>query len=458
MEWINRYVLGTAVPWLLMVCGLFFLIRLRFFYLRHPIATARLLLGRNREERRASFRSLSLALAGTLGVGNIVGVAGAIVMGGAGAIFWMWVSAFFAMALKYAEILLAMRYRHYDEEGRPHGSAMDYIRAGFRKRGLPVLGGFLASVFALLCLGNALSMGSLLQVSAVASALEGAFEIPRLLTGIVLALVALWLIRGGSEGMMRITEKMVPLMTLGYLILSAAVLILRSEAIPRAFFRIFEDAFSPVAAAGGVGGFLLSRGVRFGTMRGLISNEAGCGTAPAAHATAIGVSPVRQGIMGIFEVFADTVVLCTLTALVILVGVGETGAVGEDFMGITLGAYRAVLGQPAAYFMAAAVLFFGFATVICWAHYGMESVSFLTEARWAKRGFGVIYGGSVLAGAVVSAAPIWQITDLAVGGMTLINLLTLMMMNREVREETMEWVKDAFLEPFEKGSNPPIKM
>jgi AGCS family alanine or glycine:cation symporter len=226
-------------------------------------------------------------------------------------------------------------------------------------------------------------------------------------------------------------------MTLGYLVLSVAVLILRRNEIPWALGRIVSDALSPEAGFGGLGGFLLSRGVRFGTMRGLISNEAGCGTAPTAHATAEGVSPARQGVMGILEVFFDTVVLCTVTALVILLGEGVPYADGRSFLAVTLNAYEAVLGSWASSFMALAVLLFGLATVICWAHYGCESTRFLSEKPFARRCFGIVYLLSVLLGAVVTSDGVWQITDLAVGAMTLINLIAILSMNRSVRDETL---------------------
>lgn len=436
MARLSEILLGGVVPTALILSGAYFLIRLRFFYLIHPRRAWGLLGGRDRAERRASLRSLSLALAGTLGVGNIVGVAGAIVMGGAGAIFWMWISAFFAMTLKYAEIVLAMRTRRFDGEGNPHGSAMNYIRAAFRERGFPIVGGLLAAIFAALCVVNALTMGSLLQVEAVSSALGDSFGIPRIWIGLGLSLLTLWCIRGGSHGMMRLTERLVPLMSIGYVILSVAVLIIRADALPGAFREIFEDALRPSSAVGGIGGFLTSRSVRYGTMRGLISNEAGCGTAPMAHATAVGGTPVRQGLMGVLEVFVDTLLLCTLTALVILVSPSEAGAIGSDFMRVTLSAYEAVLGTSATYFMSLAVLLFGFATVVCWAHYGLESVTYFSSLRKMKILFGAIYLGAVLWGSVADAEPIWQITDLAIGGMTLINLTALLLLNHRVEEET----------------------
>lgn len=443
-EWINRYLFGTAVPCLLVACGIFFYGKLRGFPFRYPKKVWESFFGRHsREERASSRRALRLALAGTLGVGNLVGVSAAIAMGGAGAVFWMWLSAFFAMVLKYAEIVLALRHRRGDRFGVMHGSAMCYIQDGLTERGFPRLGRWVSAVFALLCLANALSMGSMIQVHAVSEAMTGVFRIPATVTGCVLGAACALIVRRGSEGILRFSDRLVPVMTAGYLILSAAVLVLRRERIVSAFAQIFTDALTPNSAVGGVSGFLLSRSLRFGSMRGLISNEAGVGTAPMAHATAKTAFPARQGLMGILEVWVDTMVLCTVTALVVLVGLEEGAWSGDNFMMMTISAYTAVLGEFSACFMAVAVLCFGFATVICWAHYGAESVSFLSKKTGWRRLFACVYVASVAVGAVFRSSQIWQAADLAVGAMTLINVVMLWLMNREVREET-----DRFLELF----------
>ena len=436
LETVNRYILGATVPILLIGCGLFFFLYLRGAPLLCPRAALRALGGEERGGRRESLRAVCLALAGTLGVGNLAGVAGAIALGGAGAVFWMLLSALFAMILKYAEIVLAMRHRRFDEGGMPHGSAMYYIKDGFSRRGFPRVGRWLASVFALLCLCNSLCMGNALQVSAVCRSVEGVFGIPPLWIGILFGLCVLAVVLRGSRGVLGFCTALVPLMTLFYLILALAVLILRAGEIPRACEAILSDAFSAEAMAGGVGGFFLSRGVRFGTMRGLISNEAGCGTAPTAHASAEGISPAGQGVMGMVEVLVDTVLLCTLTALVILLGLGEQGIVGESYMMVTVSAFSSVLGEGAAYFLAISTLCFGFATVLCWAHYGRECLLFLSEKGKGQSLFLLLYVLAILWGALFDSELIWQTADLAIGCMTLINLSVLLMMRREIAEET----------------------
>lgn len=434
-------ILLSVLPAMLLAAGLFYLFRLRWFYVLHPIRCIRLLFGYRSEDGISPFRALTVALAGTLGVGNIVGVAAALYYGGPGAVLWMLISALVAMVLKYAEITLAIRHRRYTPDGQPTGGAPYYVCDGLTRAGLPRLGGFLAAVFALLCLINAVTMGSLLQVNAVAGALEEGFSAPPLLTGIGVAALAVAAVRGGAARIAAWTEKLVPLMTVGFLVICIALLILRRQRIPNALAAIWSDALSPATVGGGIGGFLVSRGLRFGVMRGLISNEAGCGTAPMAHATAHVDLPARQGLFGLVEVFVDTVLLCFVTALCILVSDSGPNACGEDTVRTAQTAFSSVLGTWAGWFFAAAMLLFGVATVLCWAHYGGTCVRYLgrkssAAGRWWTRLYTVALVASVALGAVVAPAAAWTLADMAVALMTLLNLVALLFMNREVREET----------------------
>ena len=460
LGWINQYFFGVSVPLLLLAAGGFYWGRLRFFSWR-KVKRIFCALRRDRRENQGgknSFRALMLALAGTLGVGNIVGVSAAIAMGGFGAVFWLWVSASFAMILKYAEVVLAMRHRRFDEGGRPYGGAPYYIRDIFASAGLRKAGAALGGVFALLCALNAITMGGMIQASAAAEAAEEMLGISPMTVGGVLAFIAFFVIRKGSEGAMRVTGVLVPLMTVGYFVLSAAVLILCADAIPSAFAKIFAGAFTPEAGVGGIGGFLFSRSVRFGTMRGLISNEAGCGTAPTAHATSDEKSPARQGLLGILEVFVDTHILCTLTALVVIVSWGDAVARSGSFMKMTLAAYSAVLGRGAEIFMAIAITLFGFATILCWGHYGKESIRYLSSKKWAEKSFLLCYTASVILGACATAELIWGLADFAIGAMTIVNGIVLLLASREVKEETELWLPpyyESFRPPFSKGGTSP---
>ncbi|MBE6667556.1 MAG: sodium:alanine symporter family protein [Ruminococcaceae bacterium] len=426
LEWVNAYLLGTAVPVMLIAVGIYFGFALKWFHILHPIRTASVALGGG---GRSAFKALCLALAGTLGVGNIVGVAAALTMGGSGAVFWMWVSAFFAMILKYAETVLTIRHRRIGKGGEPEGAAMYYIEDCFERRRKK--GKLLAVGFAFLLVLNALTMGSVIQIGAVADAMLSAFSVPKLLCSSIIAAVTLILMCRGRESVMGATEKIVPLMTLGYFIISVWALILRAERIPSAFADIFEGAFSGRAVAGGAVGFLANKALRFGAMRGLISNEAGCGTSPMAHSEADCDGAV-QGVFGIFEVFVDTIILCTVTALVILV---SNVSLDGEFMAITIGAYSDILGSGAGLFLAIGVLFFGFATVLCWSQYGIRGGEYLL-GKSGKRLFVFLYTAAMAVSGYFCGDTVWQIADLSIGGMTVINICVLILMSKEIKEES----------------------
>ncbi len=433
ISFLNKYVFGVGVPVLLVVVGLFYCVRLKFFHFLHPVRIIESLCSGEKGKGVSSLKALTLALAGTLGVGNMVGVASAIALGGFGAIFWMWVSALVAMVLKYAEIVLAMRYRKFDKSGRPYGGAMYYIKACFKNGRAGVV---ISAVFALFCVFNAISMGSMIQVNAAANAVRGAFSVPPLVVGVAFALIAFWAIKRGSSGVLGFTDKLVPLMTVGFVALSVAVICKRPTETVQAFGLIFKEAFNLKSGVGGITGFLLSGALRYGTMRGILSNEAGCGTAPAAHAVSHCDVPAKQGAWGIFEVFVDTILLCTLTAIVIIIGYDSAMAEQGNYMMMTLNAYRSVLGEAAGYFIAASVMLFGLATVLCWGYYGLESVKYLSSKRSVCLAFTLVYSASALVGSVLSNSIIWEAADLAIGVMSFINLAVLLLMNAEVKRET----------------------
>lgn len=387
------------------------------------------------------FRALMLALAGTLGVGNIVGVANAVWIGGAGAVFWMWVSALVAMILKYAEILLAVTHRRETRRGYVGGAyyyIKDYFEAHKRFRTAVVVSG----IFAILMIVDALSMGCMIQVNAVRMAFEGVARVPAWVTGAVLLLLTLPVIVRGTKGISALTEYLVPIMTAGYIILSIAVLILRRDALGDAFGSILRGAFSVESVGGGVIGFLTSRALRTGTMRGLLSNEAGCGTAPTAHASASTESPASQGVWGIVEVFVDTILLCTATALVILVSFPEVEFFGGDGVMMTIRAYSVVLGGWSEWFFCAAILCFGYATLLCWANYGLESLLFLSRKRRWQWLYFFSFGVCILAGAFSAPDRVWDVADFAIASLTAINLLMLILFRKEIRKETQKWLEN----------------
>ena len=427
---------------MLLGVGLFFSFKLGFFYLRHPIKSMKIMLEPEKQGGISPFRAVALALAGTLGVGNIAGVASSIAIGGYGSVFWMWVSALVAMILKYAEIVLAMLHRRIDlESGEYFGGAPYYIRDLFISRGKAGFGKALSALFAFLCIVNSITMGCVIQSNAAASSFAGVFGVSDTLVGAIVALLCLFVIVGNARWVSGFCEKTVPIMTLGYILISAAVISARWSGVGDAFRVIFEDAFTLDSAAGGIFGYLLSTKLRAGTMRGLMSNEAGCGTAPTAHASSATKRPGKQGLWGIFEVFVDTVLLCTLTALVIILAGDGVMNYAENPMMMAIKAYSSVLGGWSEVCMCVAVLFFAFATMVCWAHYGKESLRYLTEKKWAASLYVVIFCVFIFWGAVSAPALAWLFADLSLGVMTLINLPVLCAMRGEVKCETEKLFK-----------------
>lgn len=438
---INAALSGILVPIALSAAGIFLAIKLRFFHLLKPLAVLRALASSGEGGGVSSAKAVALALAGTLGVGNIVGVASAIHLGGFGAVFWMWISALVAMLVKYAEITLAMRYRTRLADGGYEGSAMRYIAAFFSSRGMKRVGRAAAGVFASLFLLCALTMGSMLQSGAVADAISGTLGLPKLYVGLCLATLTFFAIRQGTGGLTKITGALVPLMSVGYVALSLAVIIKNRADLGDAFSLIFRSAFDIRATAAGLGGSAFLAALRYGFMRGLVSNEAGCGTAPTAHAIANCRIPAKQGAWGIFEVFADTILLCTMTALVLILEYPAAAKAGGNYMLMTLEAFSASLGSYAAYFLAAAVTCFGLATVLCWSHYGLSAARFLSptkKPRATRNRFALAFCAATVLGAVVSGETAWLLSDLAMASMTLINLAAVVALWREVKEETTQ--------------------
>lgn len=427
------FLTGGGIPVLLTAAALFFIFYLRGLPFLRPRAMFRALTEKQ-PGGTSPFRALTQALAGTLGVGNIVGVANALAIGGAGALFWMWVSALLAMILKYAEILLAVRYRETLSDGSHTGGAIYYIRRAFGRSAK--CGGIVAALFAGFMILNSFTMGCVIQVNAVSSAFSGVLGIPVWITATILVLLTAPVIFRGSRGISALTEYLVPIMSLGFLILSVTVLILRREALPAAIGSVFSEAFSPKSAAGGILGFLTSRALRTGTMRGLLSNEAGCGTAPTAHAGANTSSPAAQGVWGILEVFVDTVLLCSLTAFVILVNVPAASEYAQTPVMMTVAAFAASLGSGAGWFLSAAIFCFGYATVICWADYGASALWSIKRSEKLKTAYTVAFLVCIPLGCAIAPGMIWSVSDFAITALTSINLLALFLLRRQIREET----------------------
>ena len=440
MEIINKYLSGTLVPIALFVCSVFFFIILRGRPIINPIVIIKSFFIKRKGNGTSPIRAVIFALAGTLGVGNIVGVASAIALGGAGAVFWMWISAFFAMILKYSEVVLAVLHRR-SRNGENYGGAMYYMKDYFRSRKKNFIGIIYSFVFSALCLANGFTMGSIIQSNAIAQSFNASFEITPILVGIMLSILCIIVFLFNGKKVFSLCEKLVPFVSALYILMSFAVIFRSCEKVPSVVAEIFRGAFSTSAISGGGMGFLISNALRYGTIRGLFSNEAGCGTSPIAHATSNSDSPCEQGFLGIVEVFIDTIIVCTLTAFVILLNKDIAVGFFDNPMLMVYSAFSVSLGNISGVLLSISVFLFAFATIVCWGYYGKECVYFIGKGNAKEKIYYLLYIFTVFIGSYISLDMIWQIADFAVGAMTLMNLFILSKMSREIRQETVMYFK-----------------
>lgn len=417
LEFLNRYLCGIILPVMLILVGIYFAFKLKWFYILHPIKAFK-------EMLRGGFKSLSLALAGTLGVGNIVGVASALISGGAGAIFWMWVSAFIAMSLKYCEVCLAMKYRKVNNCGEYYGGAPYYIYDGLKKKTKNKFAKVFSIFFALLCVLNSLTTGNLVQINAVSNLTD----FPKLYVGIVFSVLILVIILGGLKRISAFTSILIPILSVFYVVLSVYIIFSNICEIPSVFALIFKEAFKVRCAISGFCGYGIMSAIRFGVSRGLLSNEAGCGTSPTAHASTSISDAHSQGCLGIFEVFVDTILLCTLTAIVILL----YGKSNNNSMSLVINAYEFFAFDIGKYGIIVSSLLFALATIACQYYYGIESLGYITKKSFAKSLFTVIFCVVIIIGAIIPMSLMWQISDLALCLMTIFNLICLIALKNEI--------------------------
>lgn len=438
LEKINSFVWGIPALIGILGVGLYLTVRTNFAQLRFFPQAIRdfcsRFSGKDRlSEDNSSFQALCTALAATVGTGNLAGVAGAIALGGPGSIFWMWVCAFFGMVTKFAEATLAVRYRKKSPSGEYIGGPMVIIEQGLGKSWRWL--GMLYSFFALIAsfgVGNAAQVNAVIGgVNGVISAFGGApSKAMNFFVAGILAVVICMMLLGGAKRIGQVAERLIPFASLGYLFLCFAVLIGRFQAIPGAIGAIFAGAFSPRALTGGVvGSFFVA--LRVGAARGVFTNEAGMGTASIAHAGANVVHPVEQGLMGIIEVFLDTIVICTMTALVILCS-GVEVPYGEDTgILLTTQAFSRVLGDWVSVPIAVALILFALATVVGWGLYGIRSAQYLFGER-SRRVFAVLQGIVVLASAFAGTGAVWLLAETVNGLMAIPNLIVLTALTPEL--------------------------
>ena len=424
-SWVNGIVWGPPFMALLAGTGLYLTARLGFFQFTHLRFAWRRTFGRmfrreaDNDGAITSFQAVASAMAGTIGVGNIAGVATAIALGGPGAVFWMWMIALLGMATKLAEATLGLKFRHVDADGRVSGGVFYYIEKGLGSKWR-----WLALLYAFFAGFAAFGIGNMVQSNTVAQSMIDGFGIPTWVTGLVLVVLVGAVTLGGIKRIAATAELIVPFMAVAYVAASLVVLALYAEAIPGAFMSIFDHAFSPAQAAGGFAGATVAEAIRYGVARGIFSNEAGLGSSSIVHAQARN-TPFGQGLWGVWEVFIDTLVICTMTALVILVtGVMESGANGAA---LTSSAFASAMPGIGSYVVIIAIGFFAYSTMLTWNFYGEKSWEYLFGAKVILP-YRLIFLGFLYVGAVGGLELIWNVADTLNGLMAAPNLVALILL------------------------------
>ena len=459
---INEEVWGWPALVLLAFVGILMTVLTKFFqithfgyWMKHTIGAIfgdKHVRSHTKDKTISQFQSLCTALAATVGTGNIVGVAGAIALGGPGAVFWMWVIAFFGMMTNYSENVLGILYRRKNKDGEWSGGAMYYLRDGLgAKKNCKKIGAILAVLFSCFCLLASFGIGNMSQVNAMVSNVRHTVKIPRLAIGIFLFVAVGLVVVGGIKRIARITEKLVPTMVILFLLGTFVIIGMNIDEIPAVFESIFKGAFNLKSAAGGTVGSGIALAMEWGMKRGVFSNEAGLGSSVMVHSSSNVKEPVRQGMWGIFEVFADTIIVCTLTALTILSSgtvnldtglLTEKGAeVGKD--ALMSYAFEQHFGKPGSVFIALAILLFAYSTVLGWSHYGTKAFEYLfgTSKIMIYR---IIFVVIVLAGSMLEAQLAWDISDTFNGLMMLPNLIGVLVLSPQVMACTKNYVDRKF--------------
>ena len=446
---INDFIWGVPAMICIIGVGLYLSVRTRFLQIRKFGYAIQTTIGRMFRKKEASdgaltpFQAVCTALAATVGTGNIAGVAGAIAIGGPGAVFWMWISAILGMCTKFFEVTLAVHFRERNAEGDLVGGPMYYIKNGLGKNWR-----WWAYLFAGFGVLTVIGTGNATQVNTITTAIDSALlnyhvistdtvPVMNWIIGIAITFLVGLILLGGVKRIGQVTERLVPFMAVLYIVLALGVVVFHFQNIPAVFASIFEGAFHPSAVTGGViGSFFLS--MKKGVSRGIFSNEAGLGTGSIAHACADTRKPVKQGLFGIFEVFADTIVICTLTALVILcsgVSVPYGEAAGAE---LTIAGFTATYGNWVSIFTAVAMCCFAFSTILGWGLYGARCIEFLFDAKVIKP-FMVAYSLVAILGATVELGLLWSIAETFNGLMAIPNLIAVFLLSGTVVKMTKEY-------------------
>ena len=434
---ISGFVWGPYMLVLLVGTGIYLTFGVKWLTIRKiGYAFKMLMKGRDKAKQEGEgeitpFQALMTSLSATIGTGNIAGVATAIFLGGPGAVFWMWVTAVFGMATKFGEACLAVRFRETMPDGSYVGGPMYYIKNGMGKNWYWL--GFLFALFAAIA---AFGIGNTVQSNSVARAVERAFAIPYWATGIILAGLTFAVIIGGLKRIAEVTERIVPFMGIIYVLGAIVIILANVSELGSAIGMIFSDAFSGTAAAGGFTGAAIAQAMRFGVARGVFSNEAGLGSAPIAHAAAKTTSPVRQGIIGMLGTFIDTICVCSLTALVIIMtGAWTSGETGAELSAM---AFNKGLPGPGDFVVGFGLIFFAFSTILAWSYYGQVCIEYIFGLKGVKP-YRYIYVVLVFIGAIINLDVVWTFSDVMNGLMIVPNLIALLVLSPLIFRMTKEY-------------------
>ena len=452
-KWLNGVVWGIPMMCLILGTGVYLCIRCGFPQFAHFGHIMKNTLGKAFEKSEAKegsvspFKAMCTALAASIGTGNIAGVSGAIAIGGPGAVFWMWMSALLGMCTKFAEVTLSIKFRQRNEKGDWVGGPMYYIQNGLGKKWK-----WLASVFAVFGALAAFGIGNMTQVNTICSTVGGAIKnfvpdvnltIVAWIVGALCAVIASIVYLGGIEAIGDVCALLVPVMAIIYILASIAVIVMNISAVPEAFGAIFKGAFNPAAVSGGLAGVGIKMAITKGVGRGIFSNEAGLGSAPIAHAAADVDHPVKQGMFGVFEVFMDTIVVCTMTAMVVLLGVGVHNIEFGNDIGaqLTINGFMSVFGDKIPGVVVAVCLtMFAFSTVLTWGLYGTRCMEYLFNYKAAKV-YQIIFCGVMIIGGVIKLQLAWDIADTLNGLMAIPNLIALLLLSPVVIKLTKEYFR-----------------
>ena len=444
-------VLSIAMMALLIAGGIFLTIKTRLFQFRRFGYVIKKTLGKLFDKNLHTsdqgsvtpFQAVATALAGTIGTGSIAGLATALVLGGPGAVFWMWISALLGMITKFSEIVLAITYREKADDGSWVGGPMYYIKNGLKKP-------WLAACFAIFAMIACIGTGNATQSNSISGVLNSNFNVTVWITGLVLVIIVGVVILGGVKRIASVNEKLVPVMAIFFILASILALIINCNKVPAAFALIFKEAFNFKAAFGGVAGYGILNAMRYGIGRGVFSNEAGLGSAPIAHATTRTWNPVRQGMWGIFEVFITTIIICTMSALVVLTSdvyitaFNANAAPAVSGASLSSAAFNEALPFVGGIGIAVATVFFALSTILGWAYYGEVCAGYLfpKKRKTAINAYRLIYVAFVFIGAVAEINIVWLVADCFNALMALPNLVALILLSGVVVKAINEYYKD----------------